>query len=222
MARCSLMRPLERAPLARDWVARRDPHAFLSVQWARDHFEGVFKNQAENVNLYLTKSSFIEETIKQNGAVRMRMAVTHALSLLFLPIETDGELARPAPWSDDTAPVRRTQRDILSGIKASLVTSKPLTFEHCIVWARHQFEELFSNSIRQLLYNFPPDATTDSGVPIWSGTKRCPTPLVFNPNNVRCHTASAGKLNARNGELIWQRARPGLYASPRLLCRRST
>ena len=42
-------------------------------QWARDLFEGVFKVQAENVNLYLTKPNFVEETIKQNGAVR-----THA------------------------------------------------------------------------------------------------------------------------------------------------
>ena len=41
-----------------------------ALQWARDLFEGVFKVQAENVNLYLSKPTFLEETIKQNGAVR--------------------------------------------------------------------------------------------------------------------------------------------------------
>jgi len=40
------------------------------VQWARDAFEGVFKNQAESVNAYLTNPNFVEETMKQNGAVR--------------------------------------------------------------------------------------------------------------------------------------------------------
>jgi len=71
------------------------------------------------------------------------------------------------------------------GIRSALVTNKPLTFEHCIIWARLQFEEYFNYSIRQLLYNFPPDAKTDSGMPFWSGTKRCPTPITFDMNNVR-------------------------------------
>jgi ubiquitin-activating enzyme E1 len=65
-----------------------------------------------------------------------------------------------------------------------LVTQKPLTFEECIVWARHQFEERFNNTIRQLLFSLPKDAVTSTGQPFWSGPKRAPDPLTFNSNDV--------------------------------------
>ncbi len=38
-------------------------------------------------------------------------------------------------------------------------------FQTCVEWARLQFEELFHNTIAQLLYNFPLDATTSTGTP---------------------------------------------------------
>lgn len=56
-------------------------------------------------------------------------------------------------------------------------------FQTCVEWARLQFEELFHNTIAQLLYNFPLDATTSTGAPFWSGPKRPPTALKFDPNN---------------------------------------
>lgn len=64
-----------------------------------------------------------------------------------------------------------------------LVTNRPLTFDRCIQWARIQFEQKFSNDIKQLLYSFPKDAVTSTGVPFWSGPKRAPTPIIFDPNN---------------------------------------
>jgi len=63
-----------------------------------------------------------------------------------------------------------------------LVTNKPLTFEECIIWARFQFEERYNNSIRQLLFSLPKDAVTSTGQPFWSGPKRAPEPLAFNPD----------------------------------------
>ena len=41
------------------------------------------------------------------------------------------------------------------------------------------FEELFSNNIKQLLFNYPLDRVTDSGTPFWSGAKKPPSPLLF-------------------------------------------
>jgi ubiquitin-activating enzyme E1 len=35
----------------------------------------------------------------------------------------------------------------------------------------------------QLLFNFPPDQLTSSGVPFWSGPKRCPHPLKFSADD---------------------------------------
>jgi len=56
-------------------------------------------------------------------------------------------------------------------------------FQTCVEWARLVFEDLFHNTIAQLLFNFPLDATTSTGAPFWSGPKRPPTPIKFDPNN---------------------------------------
>lgn len=50
-------------------------------------------------------------------------------------------------------------------------------------WARVNWQENYSNQIRQLLFNFPPEQTTSSGQPFWSGPKRCPKPLTFDVND---------------------------------------
>jgi len=60
---------------------------------------------------------------------------------------------------------------------------KPISVEEAIVWARLKFEELFHNTIAQLLHNFPLDMTTSSGAPFWSGPKRPPAPLIFDSAN---------------------------------------
>eukprot|EP00245_Coleochaete_scutata_P003708 TRINITY_DN15555_c0_g1_i1.p1 TRINITY_DN15555_c0_g1~~TRINITY_DN15555_c0_g1_i1.p1 ORF type:complete len:1059 (+),score=200.70 TRINITY_DN15555_c0_g1_i1:45-3179(+) len=72
-----------------------------------------------------------------------------------------------------------TQQATLETLRNALVTHKPLSFEACVEWARLQFEELFSNNIKQLCFNFPPGMTTTAGAPFWSGTKRAPQPLSF-------------------------------------------
>eukprot|EP01132_Coremiostelium_polycephalum_P008603 gene8603-10590_t len=131
-----------------------------TIQWARDIFEGMYKNNADNVNAYLTNPNYIESLSKQNPAVRL---------------------------------------ETLSNIKAILL-EKPLNFEQCVSWARLKFEELFNHNIEQLLYNFPRDMTTTTGAPFWSGPKRAPTPLKFDPNN-HLHVdfvVSAANLRAYN------------------------
>jgi len=115
-----------------------------TIQWARDLFEGLFNQQAENVNQYLSNQNFLETLSKQPAGTRI---------------------------------------EILQSIKNCLVDEKPLTFDQCIIWARLRFEEYFTNNIQQLLYNFPPDMLTNTGVPFWSGHKRAPKPILFDINN---------------------------------------
>ncbi len=69
----------------------------------------------------------------------------------------------------------------LDSLQEFLVTEKPLSFEDCIMWARNQFEKQYNNAMQQLLWNFPRDAKTSAGADFWSGPKRAPTPLKFNP-----------------------------------------
>ncbi|KAH3678451.1 hypothetical protein WICMUC_001468 [Wickerhamomyces mucosus] len=73
-------------------------------------------------------------------------------------------------------------KGILESISDAL-NNRPYSFEDCIKWARLEFEKKFSYDIKQLLFNFPKDATTSTGAPFWTGAKRAPEPLVFDINN---------------------------------------
>ncbi|KAM7202023.1 hypothetical protein V8F33_003030 [Rhypophila sp. PSN 637] len=64
-----------------------------------------------------------------------------------------------------------------------LKNERPLTFEDCVQWARNLFEKEYANKIQQLLYNFPKDSISSTGTPFWSGPKRAPDPLKFDPEN---------------------------------------
>ncbi|KAH6659041.1 hypothetical protein BKA67DRAFT_4471 [Truncatella angustata] len=75
------------------------------------------------------------------------------------------------------------EKATLETIRDYLVADKPLSFEDCIIWARTVFEKQYNNAIQQLLYNFPKDSTSSSGQPFWSGPKRAPDPLKFDPKN---------------------------------------
>lgn len=71
----------------------------------------------------------------------------------------------------------------LSQVYSALMQDKPSSFEDCVKWARLHWQENYHNSIEQLLYNFPRDQLTSSGVPFWSGPKRCPHALQFTVEN---------------------------------------
>lgn len=75
------------------------------------------------------------------------------------------------------------EKATLEMIRDYLVTDKPLSFEDCIIWARMLFEKQYNNAIQQLLWNFPKDSKSSSGQPFWSGPKRAPDPLKFDPKN---------------------------------------
>lgn len=53
----------------------------------------------------------------------------------------------------------------------------------CITLAREMFQDTFHNMIAQLLHTFPPDHKTESGQLFWSGLKRLPKILDYDPND---------------------------------------
>ncbi|CAH1403946.1 unnamed protein product [Nezara viridula] len=115
-----------------------------TLQWARDVFEGLFRQSAENAALYLSDPNFIDRTLRLPGVQPM---------------------------------------EVLESIKQALIDDRPKSIEDCITWARNHWQEQYSNQIRQLLFNFPPDQMTTNGQPFWSGPKRCPVALDFDVNN---------------------------------------
>ncbi|KAG5326324.1 UBA1 enzyme, partial [Pseudoatta argentina] len=116
-----------------------------TLQWARDNFEGLFRQSAENAAQYISDSQFVDRTLKLPGVQ---------------PLE------------------------VLESVKTALIDERPSTFTDCVAWARCHWQEQYSNQIRQLLFNFPPDQVTSSGQPFWSGPKRCPEPLIFDINDI--------------------------------------
>ncbi|KAJ4457334.1 putative Ubiquitin-activating enzyme E1 1 [Paratrimastix pyriformis] len=103
-------------------------------------------------------------------------------------------------------------------LRQMLVDQRSTTLDECAAWARTEFERCFVSNIRQLLYNFPPDSTTAGGAPFWSGSKRAPTPLVFDPT-CREHVdfiEAAALLRARLygiSEEGWDRTRAAQVAA---------
>ncbi len=96
-----------------------------------------------------------------------------------------------------------SQNEIIEQVSLALLAERPNSFDDCIVWARFKFEELFSNSIQQLLFNFPSNATTSTGTPFWSGPKKCPRPLLFDftEKDHMNFVVSASMLHAENYHL---------------------
>ncbi|XP_063984107.1 ubiquitin-like modifier-activating enzyme 1 [Diachasmimorpha longicaudata] len=115
-----------------------------TLQWARDNFEGLFRQAAENAAQYIADPQFVERTLKLPGVQ---------------PLE------------------------VLESVKTALIDERPKEFSDCVAWARCHWQDQYNNQIRQLLFNFPPDQVTASGQPFWSGPKRCPLPLTFDPKD---------------------------------------
>ncbi|XP_052027978.1 ubiquitin-like modifier-activating enzyme 1 Y, partial [Apodemus sylvaticus] len=62
-----------------------------TLQWARDEFEGLFKQSAENVNQYLTDPKFMERTLQLAGTQPLEVLEAIQCSLV---------LQRPQTWAD--------------------------------------------------------------------------------------------------------------------------
>ncbi|CAI5704559.1 hypothetical protein KXD40_001478 [Peronospora effusa] len=98
------------------------------------------------------------------------------------PSDANRYLEEPA-FMKELNEQQNTKMETLERLKSTLVDDRPMSFEDCISWARTKFEVLFSNQLKQLLYNFPLDQLTTSGTPFWSGLKRPPTPISFDPKD---------------------------------------
>ena len=56
-------------------------------------------------------------------------------------------------------------------------------YDKLIEYAVKKYTDNFDFRIQQLLYNFPPDYKTEEGKPFWSGSKKLPHNIPYNPND---------------------------------------
>ncbi|KAJ8133296.1 hypothetical protein O1611_g324 [Lasiodiplodia mahajangana] len=117
-------------------------------------------------------------------------------------------------YLDTTLKQGGSEKPTLETIRDYLVTDKPLSFEDCIIWARMLFEDKYNNTIQQLLFNFPKDAVSSSGAPFWSGPKRAPDALKFDPKNPTHFgfIVAAANLHAFNYNINTKGIDKALYA----------
>lgn len=101
------------------------------------------------------------------------------------PNATNKYLENPAGYIEATAKELKERPGLL---KARLETVNKIatefrnaTHESCVSLARDIFQEIFYNNIAQLVYNFPPDHKTEAGTLFWSGPKRLPAAINYDP-----------------------------------------
>ena len=75
------------------------------------------------------------------------------------------------------------QLEKLKSVKKLIELSATKNFDKCIEFAVESFTENFDHKIKQLLYNFPPDYTNPDGSKFWSGSKRVPSPISYDPSD---------------------------------------
>lgn len=71
----------------------------------------------------------------------------------------------------------------LEAIKKTIEMKRIASYEKCVEEARLHFEELFNYQIQNLLSMFPHDHKDKEGSPFWSGPKRCPSHVEYNPED---------------------------------------
>lgn len=57
--------------------------------------------------------------------------------------------------------------EVLEALYKSIVTDCPQNWADCVAWARNHWQCQYSNNIRQLLHNFPPDQVQSEGATRW-------------------------------------------------------
>ncbi|XP_049268865.1 ubiquitin-like modifier-activating enzyme 1 [Rhipicephalus sanguineus] len=72
---------------------------------------------------------------------------------------------------------------LLQELMTILVDERPRVFDDCVEFARLRFQEQYNTNIRQVLQVHPEGQLTIKGTPFWSGSRRCPHPIEFDPNN---------------------------------------
>nr|XP_048279406.1 ubiquitin-like modifier-activating enzyme 7 isoform X3 [Myodes glareolus] len=79
--------------------------------------------------------------------------------------------------------IDRTQTPALLQQVMGVLKMRPQVWQDCVVWALGHWQLCFHDGIVELLRLFPSDKALEDGTLFWSGSKRCPQPLQFDPSH---------------------------------------
>lgn len=81
------------------------------------------------------------------------------------------------------ATIKDIQRlSVVQGLEKD-VLRRPANLKECVQWAVATFYEYYRDAPMSLLSAFPRDYVDKNGARFWTGSKRAPTPLAFDPSN---------------------------------------
>lgn len=140
-----------------------------TLQWARDMFEGLFRQSAESAAQYLVDPKFMERTLKLAGSQPLETLESVNRALVEerpMNFEQCVHWAR-LHWQEQ---YHNQIKQLLFNFPPEQLTSSG---KSCISFY-NVYSSIFLHLFTLLLY---------LGQPFWSGPKRCPHPLVFDVNN---------------------------------------
>ena len=135
------------------------------LTWARSEFEGLLEKTPAEVNKFLSSPVDYYAAMRTAGDAQARDLLERVLECL--------DVERCITFQDCLAWAR-----LRSEVK-SLSLSLSLSLVDSLISFIHRFEDYFCNRVKQLIFTFPEDAVTGSGLRFWSAPKRFPVPLQF-------------------------------------------
>ena len=121
----------------------------------------------------------IEHCIEWGRDFFNRLFVDRASEALGYLEKPDTYIAQLKKSSQSLSEVRET----LEEVQKFLEIKNSADFSKCVQIAREYFENFFNHTIQNLLHMFPVDYVDEKGQLFWSGSKRAPTAIAFNPED---------------------------------------
>ena len=129
------------------------------IEWARVKFNDFFCEPYKQVN------KILKDSVEFAANIRGKVAAQEG--------KTGAQLSVAEKCLDELKEIRVVLDQFKSGI----------TFQTCVALALRRFYTLFRDFIQSLTTMFPADAKTKSGDLFWSGTKRFPTAVTYDPKD---------------------------------------
>jgi len=126
----------------------------------------------------------------------------------FVSAQKDAEAFQhdPAAWLASASKESNvtTKRAQLQGVVNAIQNAQLKSPEMCVRVARLAFNEHFNLNIRQLLHNFPVDYVDSNGIKFWSGPKRAPEALEFDPADTThlSYVTAAARILAKGYDVV--------------------
>lgn len=140
-----------------------------TIQWGRDLFDGLFVRRPRQVNQY--------------ASVLAQISINEFASKL------EHDLGDQAAW--DAAKELSEDMKVQMDSTASNVDQETFVKQQAIAWAVGLAQELFCDTIHQLLVEHPVDSLDDDGEKFWSGSRKMPRALSFST-----HVETEGEIDA--------------------------